>query len=224
MGIADTLPKKRDAVPVRHGQNRIDETKSTRKVINPLNWSITYPGGMQQEWDNTPGHERTRFVYPGGSYDQINADGAKTSVVQGNSFEYHKNGVTITVDQNGDVHIDGHQRISIKGGQHMEVKGDVTMVCTGNMTDIVTGNKDSYVFGNASTTVTGTMALNSGKEMALYTPKGMTMKGDSGVVVQSPGGDITNKSNKLYHNVKDIGDDHKHKDVTIGSADTGVPV
>src|ERR1035438_6084222 len=103
-GPADSIPKPLDAIAVRTGQKRIDDTVSTRKVTNPLNWTTVYPGAGLSDRDNSKGYERWRDVYPSGSYMQVNADGAKTDMIRGNYFQYSKNGITITVDQNGDVH------------------------------------------------------------------------------------------------------------------------
>jgi hypothetical protein len=218
-GEADQLPRQRTEVPVKHGQERYPNPIGTRKVLNPLNMSHNYPGGMQTEFDSTPGYERIRIYHPSGSFTEIRADGARVEVSQGNKFDYSKQGYTLTIDQNGDVSLKGHSRLSIEGGVHMEVKGNMHSVVMGDHVEFVSGNKKSFVMGNSDTHVGG--ALNqSAKTMTQYSGGEMSMKGTS--IAMS--GDVAAKDGSLTHNDVDVGDTHTHGGVMAGSDDTEPPV
>lgn len=67
-----------------------------------------------------------------GSYTEINNSGDCISFTVGNKVDYNKSGVTLTVDNNGDMKITGHNRIMVGGGSHFEVAGDAGIVVGGD--------------------------------------------------------------------------------------------
>lgn len=107
--------------------------------------SFTSESGHSTETDDTPGNERTRVAHKSGSYEEISADGRRVTVTVNNQVIYSKGGLTISVDQNGDVKIGGHARITVGGDVHLEVGGDVTAAVGGNMLATVTGSAVAHV-------------------------------------------------------------------------------
>lgn len=114
--------------------------------------SFTTESGHSTEHDDTPGNERIRTAHKSGSYDEISADGRRVTATVNNQVIYTKGGLTISVDQNGDIKIGGHARITVGGDAHIEVSGDVSAAVGGNMTTSVTGSSIAHVGGTAFVT------------------------------------------------------------------------
>lgn len=126
-----------------------------------------YVGGHRVTFDSTPGHRVMERYHGSGTYEQWSEDGTETKVVVGNVQQHMKEGYTLTIDQNGDIRIEGHARVIIGGGAHIEIKGDVNLTTTGNMTQTVGGDYKQVVLGNMITSVAGTMStISQGDQLA----------------------------------------------------------
>ena len=164
--------------------NRINKT--TYKTKYPYNQTTVFESGHELHWDNTPGHERIRIAHKDGSYWELSPGGKSVSYVVGHEQSYNKGGVTMTVDENNDVKVSGHQRTNISGGSHSEVAGensyvsggDLNMVQAGAMRLAVAGfayigindNCNINVNGNLNMKVSGTATIESGDTMTLKAP------------------------------------------------------
>lgn len=126
--------------------------KSSFAARYPYNQKIQYEGGHELEFDNTPNAERIRLGHRSGTYFEISPDGRKVDLIVGNHHQYVKGGLTVTVDNNRDTKITGHDRFSIGGDTHVEVVGDKTMAIGGlfalnvNENKVETIGKKSFVF------------------------------------------------------------------------------
>ncbi len=100
----------------------------------PLRTVQEYIGGHRTVFDNTPGARIVETAHGSGTFQQWSEDGTEIKVIVGNAHHHMKEGYTLTVNQNGDIKIDGHCRVSVGGGAHVEVKGDVSLVSTGKIT------------------------------------------------------------------------------------------
>ena len=138
----------------------------------PLRNVMEYIGGHRQVFDSTPGHRVIEHAHGSGTFQQWAEDGTEIRVVVGNKHEHLKSGYTLTVNQNGDIKIDGHCRVSVGGGAHVEVAGDVSIVSTGTITqyaakdiNLVAGGKVN-ILGNKSLNLTtdGTHTVRVGKD------------------------------------------------------------
>jgi hypothetical protein len=138
----------------------------------PLRNVMEYIGGHRQIFDSTPGHRIIEQAHGSGTFQQWSEDGTEIRVVVGNKHEHLKSGYTLTVNQNGDIKIDGHCRVSVGGGAHIEVAGDVSLVSTGSITqyaakdiNLVAGGKIN-ILGNKSLNLTtdGTHTVRVGKD------------------------------------------------------------
>lgn len=102
--------------------------KTDYKPTYPLNRAEITPSGHEIHYDDTPGNRRIRTAHASGTYTEMGDDGRTTSVVVGNKHEYVKQGVTVSIDQNSDVKIGGHNTLKVDGGTHIEIKGQTNIV------------------------------------------------------------------------------------------------
>lgn len=102
--------------------------KTDFKPTYPLNRASITPGGHETHYDDTPGKRRIRVAHASGSYTEIGDDGRQTTVTVGNQHNYAKQGITLTIDQNNDVKIGGHNTLKVDGGAHIETKGQTNIV------------------------------------------------------------------------------------------------
>lgn len=138
----------------------------------PLRNVTEYIGGHRQVFDSTPGARIIENAHGSGTFQQWAEDGSEIRVVVSNKYEHIKAGYTLTVNQNGDIKIDGHCRVSVGGGAHVEVAGDVSIVSTGTITqyaakdiNLVAGGKIN-ILGNKSLNLTtdGSHTVRVGKD------------------------------------------------------------
>ena len=122
-----------------------------------------FPGGHRITFDSTPEHRIIERFHGSGTFEQWSEDGTETKVVVGNVHEHIKEGYTLTIDQNGDIKIEGHARVVVGGGVHVEIKGDSTLYCQGDWTH--------YVGGNYNLVVTGNLNMSSGGDHNVATAK-----------------------------------------------------
>lgn len=134
----------------------------------PLRNVQEYPGGHRITYDSTPGYRIMERYHGSGTFEQWSEDGTETKIVVGNVQQHVKEGYTLTIDQNGDIRINGHARVSVSGGVHVEIKGDSTLYCGGDWTH--------YVGGNYNLVVTGNLNLSSGGDHNVATAKNRNAK------------------------------------------------
>jgi len=105
--------------------------KSSYEAEYPFNKVFETPGGHQFQFDDTPGKERFFWRHPSGNFMEVSHDGKQHSVTVGDSKSYAKGGVTLSIDENNDVKMSGHNRIMMQGGGHIEVAGDAGIAVGG---------------------------------------------------------------------------------------------
>jgi len=151
---------------------RTPDAGENNKGQYPLRNVMEYIGGHRQVFDSTPGARIVEQAHGSGTFQQWSEDGSEIRVVVSNKYEHLKAGYTLTVNQNGDIKIDGHCRVSVGGGAHVEVAGDVSLVSTGTITqyaakdiNLVAGGKIN-ILGNKSLNLTtdGTHTVRVGKD------------------------------------------------------------
>lgn len=166
----------------------VEQNKNNKRVEDKKTTTNKYPhekywmsqGGIKFVYGDEPGKEFIRMVHPSGTYSEIYPDGKSITMNIGDSKQYNKSGITLSVDENNDLHIHGHNNIKIGGGSHIEVVGnagiavggDVALVGMGNFNfDVknayfgVRGNLGIRVEGNAKLQIDGSVKLTSGTTM-----------------------------------------------------------
>jgi hypothetical protein len=150
--------------------------KTTANTQYPYNQVWVTESGHEVQFDNTPGAERIRIAHRKGTYTEISADGRRVDFNVGNHQQYNKGGVTITVDENSDIKISGHQRICVGGGSHIEVAGDANMVVGGDQHSVVGGNLRAAVAGDMYTGVKGNGNMHVAGSMNMEVRGDMTTR------------------------------------------------
>jgi len=128
-----------------------------RSGLYPYNHVFESESGHITEVDDTPGAERTFRQHKTGTYEEIVADGTKTTKVIGNNFEIIMNDSNVYVGGNVNLTIGGTVRHLVKGDYHLEVEGNYTQKIHKNMrTKIGAGN----IGGNLEEEINGTHSFN----------------------------------------------------------------
>ena len=144
------------------------------------------PGGHRITMDDTDGSKRYRVEHPSGTYTEISDDGKAVSVCVANKQDYLKGGLTLTIQENGDIKIGGHARLSIGAGAHVEIGGDASIAVGGDALvhahgnlkmaggDVYIGSRgdmDLNCSGNFNLLVGGTTNIASDGNMTQTAPR-----------------------------------------------------
>lgn len=163
--------------------NRIN--KSTYDTEYPWNQVTVTRSGHEIHYDDTPGKERIRIAHKDGTYMEISPGGKTVSYNVGHHQQYNKGGVTITVDENNDLKISGHQRINVGGGSHISVAGDADVVVGGGMNTVVAGNMHAAVAGKAYLGIKGSADMNIDGDMNMKVGGSTTMETQGDHVIKA---------------------------------------
>lgn len=193
------IPKGRD-----RQDERFTDVEQFNKAKYPLRKVTEHVGGHTVTVDSTPGYRIVETAHGSGTHQTWTEDGAEYKMVVGNQHQYVKEGYTLTVDQNGDIRIEGHARLIIGGGAHIEVDGDVSLVATGSMSQHINGNYKTVVLGNMVTSVAGTMSMISQGDQLTKTGANFTTNAagnykmnSGGTSTMESGGGMTKKAPKI---------------------------
>lgn len=177
------------------GKERANET-TTPESKYPYNQVYQTAGGIRMIVGNEPGKETLKIFHPSGSYIEMMPNGKMVSMNIGENKQYNKGGVTITVDENQDVHIKGHSKLQVGGGAHIEVAGDAGIISTGQVALSAknlavqakhiymgaTGNFNLNVEGDSSITTAGTTSIKSGGGISINSDTSVTQKAPSSTI------------------------------------------
>ena len=162
-------------------------------------------GGIRIERVTEPGKESYAFFHPSGSYVEWFPNGKKVSMTIGENKQYNKGGVTITVDENQDVHIKGHSKLQVGGGSHIEVAGDAGIVVQGDtalatMGDFGVKAKNIYLGarGNLNVNVEGSYNTQVGGSTVFNTTNDTTL--NTGGTMLQTASTIRDSAGKIEHN------------------------
>lgn len=172
------------------------ETDETPESEYPYNNVFQTPGGLRMVWGDQRGKECFKLYHPSGTYMEMFPDGKMSMMVIGEQKQYNKGGVTLTVDENSDVHISGHQKVTVGGGSHIEVQGDAGVVVAGKVALAGLSDMGISVKGNLYLGTDGDLNLNVGGSM------NQQVKGNLKV---GTGGTTTHQSSEISLNPSDGG-------------------
>jgi len=170
---------------------QMDETPESEYPYNNV-WQS--PGGMRIVWGDQRGKECFKLYHPSGTYVEFFPDGKLSTTILGENKQYNKGGVTLTVDENMDVHVSGHQRMSVGGGSHIEVQGDCGVVVGGTVAVAGLGDMAISTKGNLYLGVDKDLNLNVGGNF------NQQIKGKIDI---GSGGETTHQSTKIALNPSD---------------------
>lgn len=147
----------------------------------PFNHVFETESGHIQEFDDTPGFERTHWWHRAGTFEEVHPDGDKVSKVVGKKFEIvHKDDnllvkgdLNITVNQQARVRVNGLVDVEVvqgdirivvrQGNAEIQVQqGNASVLVQGNLAFQVNGNMTEKVAGDYNVEVGGTYRLQAG--------------------------------------------------------------
>jgi len=179
------------------------ENENTEKVklVKPKNVSFnedetqkiwTHPDGTMERIITKEGHETRQYWHSSGSYEENRADGSTIKFYANNITEYAKGSVTITIDNNGDIKIHGHNRINVDTDAHIEV-GKHASIVVADMADV-------YAGGHVKVAAT---------DIALQSTSGsIVLNAERDIEFRAKGGRISGHSNGVTTFTTDNGDFH----------------
>lgn len=142
----------------------------------PLRTVQEYIGGHRTVFDNTPGARIVETAHGSGTFQQWSEDGTEIKVIVGNAHHHMKEGYTLTINQNGDIKIDGHCRVSVGGGVHLEVKGDVSLISAGKITAFTPKDYNIVAGGKVNILGRGGVNISTDSNMKFRAEKDHTTK------------------------------------------------
>ena len=139
---------------------------SQEDVTNPTypNCHTTeYACGHTVEFDETPNNERILVQHSTGTYSEIDAQGNKTIVVNGDEYKVVIGGNNVTVKGNCNLTITGDARTMVKGDYYMEVEKDYHLLVHGNKHEKIVMSDFLEVDKNQMLNVTGNLISSIGE-------------------------------------------------------------
>ena len=195
------------------GKQRANET-TTPESKYPYNQVYQTAGGIRVIVGNEPGKETLKIFHPSGSYMEMMPNGKTVSMSIGENKQYNKGGVTITVDENQDVHIKGHSKLQVGGGSHIEVAGDAGIVVGGSVAmsmpkgDLGIQAKNIYMgaTGNFNLNVEGDSTINTKGTTSIKSEGAINIDSDTGVTQKAPTSTIDSPTIELKGDITHTGD------------------
>ena len=93
-------------------QERVDQEGSPQNQY-PFQKVWQAQGGIKIVWGDEENKQFVRFITPSGTAWEVYPDGKIQHIHVGDNKTYNKGGVTITVDENNDVKINGHNKLLV---------------------------------------------------------------------------------------------------------------
>ena len=131
-----------------------------------------FAGGQKVVIGTQIGRQTLQVYNADGSSVVFYPDGSIVQMCVGKNVQYTKGGITLTIDENGDIVLKGHTSIKTQGGGHIEFSGDGGIILGGNTAIVGLGNLGITAKGNLGLYVDGHLMINA--------KQGMTFKTDSG--------------------------------------------
>lgn len=168
VGEDETVSKRgRDVeVPIAMNNGTWDEPEDPYKSEYPFNHVRQSESGHVEEWDDTPGAERTMKWHKSGTFEEVHPNGDRVfkvirnnyTVIAGDDFVHIKK----RLDPETKELIDGNLSITVDGNADMLVRGDYNLHVEGDYNVLVEGTWDVVVEKDTSIYTIGTKDDESG--------------------------------------------------------------
>lgn len=116
----------------------------------PFNHVKETESGHIEEYDDTPGFERTHRMHRSGTSEEIYAGGDRTLKVYGDNYEIVVEDNNIAIYGKCNITIGENANILVGGNANLEVNGSLSTIVHGNENRIIKGNLTERVVGNIS--------------------------------------------------------------------------
>lgn len=180
-----------DSGTIRHPEPQLTADNIIPTQNYGLLKAISYPDGTQIHINLEQGKENFRIFHSSGTYLEIRNDGSMIHHVANNITSYHKGGMSLTMDNNGDVKLDGHMRVALGEDCHVEAGKNLSMVVNGRFELAATGHVKISGADVSISTLGGSVAIAADRDIEMLASEGRILA-QSAAVQQytSVGGDI----------------------------------
>lgn len=182
-GVIDgTIVKDKDArrkldIPTALGNGSWDQPLAPYNSKYPFNKVIETESGHVQEWDDTPGYERTNMYHRSGTFTEVDPNGTQVNYIVGDNF--------ILMENNGCVHVAGTCNITVDGNTNIFARSDANIQVSGNTNLECGGNLDVGVASEAKFRVGGNFEIKAGGQFRVTADAGMELVTGGSLAVQS---------------------------------------
>ena len=161
------IEQKATSIPRAFGKSSYSEPDPAFAGKYPFNHVFESESGHVQEFDDTPGFERTHFYHRKGTFTEVDANGSEVRHIVGDSYHIIDRNGSVYIKGECNVTIDGDANILCRSDANVEVAGDANMRVGGDFNVGVAENMTIAVGGSFSVLSKGNMNLQT--QGALYT-------------------------------------------------------
>ena len=194
----------RDTFDEPHPRDIEADTDPYTAAHYPFNHVFESESGHVREVDDTPGSERLMQSHSSGTYEEIVADGTKTTKVIGDNFEIIMGQSNVYISGAVNLTIGGTVRHLVKGDYHLEVEGNYTQKIHKNFRRKVGagesgGNVEEEIKGNVATNISDNVKGRIGGDVDVTTEGNETrinngtfdLMAKSDIMLATTGGKLT---------------------------------
>jgi len=185
VGIKDS--KRIVGIPKALGGGSWDQPLAPYGSKYPFNKVYESESGHVQEFDDTPGQERTHSYHRSGTFTEVDANGTQVNYIVGDNF--------ILMEQNGCIHVAGECNITVDGNTNIFARSNANIEVSQNASIAVGNNLDIGVANDTTLAVGGDFLLKVGGSYKVDAGD-ITVKSQANVNTQAVG-DLSNKAAKV---------------------------
>ena len=150
--IEGTVVKRKDAlrkldIPKALGNGQWDQPEPPFGAKYPFNKVFETESGHIQEFDDTPGQERTHLYHRSGTFTETDPNGTQVNYIVGDNF--------VLMERNGCIHVAGECNITVDGNTNIYARTDANIQVDQNATIKVGNNLDIGVANDTYLAVGG---------------------------------------------------------------------
>ena len=138
-----------------------DEPVNPYSAVYPYNHVKETESGHIQEYDDTPGNERTHRYHTSGTFEEIRQDGTQVEKIIKDNYQIILGDDYVTVSGDCNVYIGGNNTINVAGDASIEVSGSMTAEVQGDADYTVGGNVTWTIGGTQTTVSTGVYSVTA---------------------------------------------------------------
>lgn len=176
-------------IPKAMGKGSYDEPPAPFAARYPFNHVFESESGHIQEFDDTPGFERTHFYHRKGTFTEVDANGTEVHHIVGDGYHI--------IERNGSVYIKGECNITVDGDTNIFCRTDANIEVSGDAKMKVGGDFDIGVAENMTIAVGGSLSMFSRGNMNLNTQGHFNLVTTGDLKLKS-GGETHSQSSKFH--------------------------
>jgi len=153
------------SIPIALDGGTYDEPASAFSAKYPYNHVLETESGHVQEWDDTPGFERTHTYHRKGTFTEVDANGSEVTHIVGDSYQI--------IDNNGCIFISGECNLTTEGKINILCQSDANIEVAQDVTMQVGGDFKLGIAKDFTVAVGGTVSMQAGSDMLLQSNASM---------------------------------------------------